>query len=139
MNGKEELALIQDINYYTRLGVSKDADVNEIKQAYQDIANEYLQIKYHPDEKKQNNMVYVDGIGKIDFASITEAYEVLQDSAKRKKYDLAFMEIPVWEERPNKLQDKPVDINVVMNLNSWHIKNLDGHEHFVAKITIMLK
>ena len=49
------------------------------------------------------------------------------------------MEIPVWEERPNKLQDKPVDINVVMNLNSWHIKNLDGHEHFVAKITIMLK
>ena len=43
MNGKEELALIQDINYYTRLGVSKDADVNEIKQAYQDIANEYLQ------------------------------------------------------------------------------------------------
>ena len=49
---KEELALIQDINYYTRLLIKRCGC-----KCIRIIANEYLQIKYHPDEKKQNNMV----------------------------------------------------------------------------------
>lgn len=65
--------------YYDLLGVSKNADENEIKKAYRKLA-----IKFHPDksppEKKEE---YTK-----KFQEISEAYEVLSDSEKRKKYDM---------------------------------------------------
>ena len=66
-------------SYYDLLGVSKSADETEIKKAYRKLA-----IKYHPDkspvDKKEE---YTE-----KFKEISEAYEVLSDSDKRKKYDM---------------------------------------------------
>jgi len=63
-------------NYYEILGVSKNADEKEIKQAFRKLAR-----KYHPDlnpgDKKAEDK----------FKEINEAHEVLGDAENRKNYD----------------------------------------------------
>src|SRR3989304_5522499 len=57
------------------LGVARDADDRTIKQAYRRLAR-----KHHPDVSRAK--------GSADrFKEINEAYEVLSDSEKRKRYD----------------------------------------------------
>ena len=63
-------------DYYETLGVSKDASQAEIKKVYRKLAK-----KYHPDANPDNKGA------EEKFKSINEAYEVLGDEAKRKKYD----------------------------------------------------
>lgn len=63
-------------DYYKTLGVSKDAGQNEIKKAYRKLA-----VKYHPDRNPD------DKSAEEKFKEVTEAYEVLVDPEKRKKYD----------------------------------------------------
>ena len=65
--------------YYDLLGVSKNAQENEIKKAYRKLA-----VKYHPDKSPSDKK---DEYTK-KFQEISEAYEVLSDSEKRKKYDM---------------------------------------------------
>ncbi len=62
-------------DYYKILGVPRDADDRTIKQTYRRLAR-----KHHPDVSKAK--------GSADrFKEINEAYEVLSDSEKRKRYD----------------------------------------------------
>lgn len=63
-------------DYYKVLGVDKNAGQDEIKKAYRKLA-----VKYHPDKNKGNKAA------EEKFKEIAEAYEVLGDQAKRKKYD----------------------------------------------------
>ncbi|TCO76871.1 DnaJ C-terminal domain-containing protein [Marinisporobacter balticus] len=63
-------------DYYEILGVNKSENQSEIKKAYRKLAK-----KYHPDANPNNK----DAEEK--FKSINEAYEVLGDEKKRKKYD----------------------------------------------------
>ncbi|WP_066377961.1 MULTISPECIES: DnaJ C-terminal domain-containing protein [unclassified Anabaena] len=63
-------------DYYTILGVSKTASPEEIKQAFRKLAR-----KYHPDVNPGNKQA------EARFKEINEAYEVLSDPDKRKKYD----------------------------------------------------
>ncbi|WFB35806.1 DnaJ C-terminal domain-containing protein [Kiritimatiellota bacterium B12222] len=62
-------------NYYSILGVSKDADAALIKKEYRKLAR-----KYHPDVNK-------DSVAEQKFKDLSEAYEVLKDPEKRKAYD----------------------------------------------------
>jgi DnaJ-class molecular chaperone len=63
-------------DYYATLGVSKSASEKEIKQAYRKLAR-----KHHPDVNPG------DKAAEQRFKEINEAYEVLGDAEKRKKYD----------------------------------------------------
>ena len=63
-------------DYYSTLGVAKNATQKELKQAYRKLAR-----KHHPDVNPG------DKSAEAKFKEINEAYEVLGDPAKRKKYD----------------------------------------------------
>src|ERR1700752_3222667 len=62
-------------DYYKTLGVDRKATQDEIKKAYRKLAR-----KYHPDTNK-------DAGAEERFKEISEAYDVLGDPEKRKKYD----------------------------------------------------
>src|SRR6187401_2226358 len=63
-------------DYYATLGVSKTATDKELKQAYRKLAR-----KHHPDVNPG------DKSAEAKFKEINEAYEVLGDQDKRRKYD----------------------------------------------------
>ena len=62
-------------DYYHSLGVARGATQDEIQGAYRTLAR-----KYHPDMNKEPS-------AEAKFKEIGEAYEVLKDPEKRKKYD----------------------------------------------------
>lgn len=68
------MAVKQD--YYKVLGIDRNADDKTIKKAYRKMAK-----KYHPDMNPD------DAVAEQRFKEITEAYNVLSDSEKKKLYD----------------------------------------------------
>ena len=65
--------------YYELLGVQKNSSETEIKKAYRKLA-----IKFHPDKSPVDKKEEYTK----KFQEISEAYEVLSDVEKRKKYDM---------------------------------------------------
>ncbi|MBV9177136.1 MAG: J domain-containing protein [Nitrososphaeraceae archaeon] len=65
------------VNYYTILGLGKDASQSEIIKSYR-----YLALKYHPDRNNNSEEA------KQKFIQIVEAYQVLSNEQSRKEYDI---------------------------------------------------
>lgn len=63
-------------DYYTLLGVDRNATTDDIKKAYRKLA-----LKYHPDRNPGNKEA------EEKFKEISGAYEVLSDQDKRRSYD----------------------------------------------------
>ena len=63
------------LDYYDILGVSREANQDEIKRAFHKLA-----LKYHPDRNKLPD-------AEEKFKEASEAYAVLSDNEKRKQYD----------------------------------------------------
>uniref|UniRef100_J3SC38 DnaJ homolog subfamily C member 10 n=1 Tax=Crotalus adamanteus TaxID=8729 RepID=J3SC38_CROAD len=63
-------------DYYSLLGISKEATSREIRQAFKKLA-----LKLHPDKNQNNPEAHEN------FLKINRAYEVLKDEDLRKKYD----------------------------------------------------
>ena len=62
-------------DYYDVLGISKGASKEDIKNIYRKLA-----LQYHPDRNKSSG-------AEEKFKEISEAYAVLSDDEKRKRYD----------------------------------------------------
>ncbi|KAL9107951.1 MAG: hypothetical protein Q9187_008359 [Circinaria calcarea] len=75
-NAELELKKSKRKDYYKILGVEKDAGENEIRKAYRKLA-----IVHHPDKNPD------DDEAADRFKDIGEAYETLNDSQKRARYD----------------------------------------------------
>jgi len=65
-------------DYYEVLGVARDASTDEIKKAYRRLA-----LEWHPDRHPEDRRAEAE----VRFKRISEAYEVLSDPEKRKRYD----------------------------------------------------
>src|SRR5579883_1008159 len=68
-----------EYDYYSILGVTRDAPEAEIRRAFRTLAK-----ALHPDSNRS-----AGAIPGYDFSVLTEAYETLKDEARRKAYDQA--------------------------------------------------
>ena len=64
-------------DYYRILGIKRNADDKQIRQAFRELAR-----KYHPDLNPDNERA------ESNFKAVNEAYAVLSDPDSRRKYDL---------------------------------------------------
>lgn len=93
-------------NYYEILEVNKNASPEIIEKAYRTLVK-----KYHPDlQQDENKNKYEEKIKKIN-----EAYDILSDSEKRKKYDLNLKNTEISINDYNSLYQE--NINLKNNLN----------------------
>ena len=63
-------------DFYTTLGVAKDASADDLKKAYRKLA-----MQYHPDRNPG------DAASEAKFKEVSEAYDILKDDQKRGAYD----------------------------------------------------
>lgn len=75
-------------DYYKTLGVPRSATEKEIKQAYRTLARQY-----HPDVNPETAE---------KFKEINEAYQVLSDSGKRRRFDQITSSYTDWQRTGNK-------------------------------------
>jgi curved DNA-binding protein len=90
-------------DYYKIMGVDKKATAKDIKAAYRKLARQH-----HPDVNPGNKQA------EAKFKEINEAYEVLGDEAKRKKYDELgshWKEYEQWQKSGGEASGQPFDWN----------------------------
>jgi len=80
-------------DYYDILGVPRTATADEVKQAFRKLAR-----IHHPDVAKNKQ------VGEAKFKEINEAYEVLGDPEKRKRYDELGAN---WDQQPGGMGAEP--------------------------------
>lgn len=105
---------LDKMDFYKRLGISRDASHEEIKIAYR-----ALSLTLHPDIKAQQRMFG----GYTEFALITEAYNQLKNPVSRERYDAT---LPVIEEQSQpssfyKEKDREDLTNYYKNLSASRI------------------
>jgi len=90
-------------DYYKIMGVDKKASAKDIKAAYRKLARQH-----HPDVNPGNKQA------EAKFKEINEAYEVLGDEAKRKKYDelgAHWKDYEQWQKSGGEAGGQPFDWN----------------------------
>ncbi len=73
---------LEDLDHYTLLGVTRDADKKTIKRAYFELAS-----VMHPDRYFKKNLGSFKGKMEALFARVTDAHDVLVDKEQRVDYD----------------------------------------------------
>jgi curved DNA-binding protein CbpA len=97
--------------YYAILGISQDANFQEIKKSYRKLAK-----KYHPDRNKSPH-------AEETIKKINEAFEILSDKRKRKQYDLESSNIFDLKDPNN--EDKEGNLSNLKQTNSNKFGNTD--------------
>ena len=98
-------------NYYEALGISRDAEDKDIRQAYRRMAR-----KYHPDVNPG------DKTAEETFKQVNEAHSVLSDPEKRRKYDK-------WGDRWEQAdQLEQAQAKARSSRSSFHWSNLGGDQ-----------
>lgn len=113
------------INYYNILGVEYSATENEIKKAFRKKA-----LKFHPDKNPDNKDV------EEIFKSINDAYEVLSDNEKRKKYNISIGVHHFKKDKINVETTKDIDNEQMMSGNPNVVIDPNGEVYVdISKIS----
>src|SRR6056300_469513 len=81
--------------HYDTLGVSKSASIDEIKTAYRKLC-----MKYHPDVASSSSLGGAQSTSNVNkFKRISEAYSILGNDTKRRRYDFDMSESGIQELR----------------------------------------
>ena len=115
------MADLSQKNYYERLGLSRDAKIEEIKAAYYEFAR-----IFHPDSHFFDDLLEEANVKPIESDNktlqlLTEAYNTLIHEGLRAKYDKTLPpEIPDWEVKidPKQVQKLKQMEKVLMKPNS---------------------
>lgn len=116
-------------NYYEILEVNKNASPEIIEKAYKTLVK-----KYHPDLQKNNlKNIYEEKIKKIN-----EAYDILSNPEKRKKYDLNLKNTEISSEEfknlINENNNLKNELNYLKNdLNNQKNKNTENINNFTDR------
>lgn len=108
--------------YYAILGVSEDANFQEIKKSYRKLAK-----KYHPDRNKSP-------LAEETIKKINEAFEILSDRRKRKQYDLEASNI--YDANDSAFEEKEENLSDQIQRNSYDLiksesKSNLGHDNLL--------
>lgn len=119
------MSLLQD--YYNILGVSRQASIADIKQAYKQLAKQH-----HPDKNIGNAQA------EELFKQLTHAYKVLTNPEKREQYDSTFFA----KEKPvagfESFQDTQQFFDQVFSRKQTQSRRAPGAGDYEAKVTISL-
>lgn len=80
--------------HYDTLGVSKSASIDEIKKAYRKLC-----MQYHPDVASSSSSKSTQSKNAEKFKSISEAYSILGNDDKRRRYNFDISESGIEELR----------------------------------------
>ena len=112
-------------NYYNILEIDKNANKEEIKNAYKKLA-----LKYHPDKNKDNK-----NNAEEKFKEISEAYEVLSDEQKKYNYDNG-QNIIINNHNPFDIFENIFkNHNTHININLNNLNNLNSSTNFSSTNT----
>ncbi|MBE9222732.1 DnaJ domain-containing protein [Cyanobacterium stanieri LEGE 03274] len=109
-------------DYYSVLGINKSATADEIKKAFRKLA-----VKYHPDRNPDNKQA------EEKFKEISEAYEVLGDADKRKKYDQFGR---YWQQAGQKTQSPwgNSSAGAGVNFDGFDFSQYSGFDDFIDQL-----
>lgn len=79
---------LDDLDHYTLLGLTKEADKKSVKRAYFELA-----AHFHPDKYFKKNLGTFKPKMEVLFARVTEAHDTLVDPTKRAEYDAYIAEV----------------------------------------------
>jgi curved DNA-binding protein len=105
-------------DYYSILGVNKSADADAIKKAFRKLARQY-----HPD------MNPGDRQAEARFKEVNEAYEVLSDPDKRRKYDQFGQ---YWKQADQ--ARSPYGSNVNVDFDGFEFGRYSNFEDFINEL-----
>lgn len=71
------------MDFYIVLGIDRAASLDDVKRAYRRLARQF-----HPDVNPG------DGVAAVRFREIAQAYEILSDPDRRRRYDVVGIELP---------------------------------------------
>jgi curved DNA-binding protein CbpA len=106
---------MDSLGYYAILGVSQDANFQEIKKSYRKLAK-----KYHPDRNKSAH-------AEETIKKINEAFETLSDRRKRKQYDRESSNI--FDQKDSYNEEKEENLSDQKQTNSHKFTKLESENN----------
>jgi curved DNA-binding protein len=110
-------------DYYSILGVAKNSSSEDLKKSYRRLAR-----KYHPD------MNPGDKAAENRFKEVTEAYEVLSDAEKRRRYDQFGQYVNQPSSRPSATANSRGGYPATPDMGGYDFANYGSFDDFLNEL-----
>jgi DnaJ-class molecular chaperone len=117
--------MLDAVDYYQLLGLDRRADLSRIRKAFYLVAG-----RYHPDRNRDAAPLVQKAMYNI-FKRLNEAYRILCDPEKRKKYDIGLIRGKVRLEQSKRKameEQKPEDTIKSLDARKFYLQAKDEFE-----------